>query len=130
MTHLTPEDLDQLLTQPAASHPHLATCEPCRNELAALAGSLNGLRQSLTFVAETTPMRLPQARAPRARAWVLATACLALAVAAVPVFHHPHPAPPAEQQTNQEDEALLEGIHQDLATPIAPPLKPLSLEAQ
>ena len=130
-THLTDEQLDHFLTHPQEEHPHLATCAVCRNQLTTLRAGILNLRSTLIAFADTVPYPTPApATRPRPRtAWIVATASLALGIALLPTLHHPTAIPtPTTATTNQEDEALLQEINQDLSTPIAPSLKPLSIE--
>ncbi len=136
--HLTEDQLDHFLTHPAEDHPHLATCAPCRQQLASLRATFADLRQSLTSLADSLPAHpaivptKPTAGiTARPRVWACAAAVLALGAAMVPALHHPAPrAAVVNPTTQQDDEALLEGINQDLSTPIAPSLKPLAIETQ
>ena len=132
--HLTEDQFDHFLTHPAEDHPHLATCAPCRQQLHTLRATFADLRQSLTSLAESLtshPPVLPAKPSARPRLWACATAALVLGVALVPTIHHPKAqAPVATITTQQDDEALLEGINQDLSTPMAPSLKPLAIQPQ
>lgn len=147
--HLTEEQLYDLL-EPATnaiSHPHLLTCSLCQAELANVQASLHLFRDAATgFAASAAPHRLPIASSVATRffspkIWVtsFATATAVLAIS-ISVLHPVHsgtvtaPAPVAAVAAPQvadppvSDEALLEGIQQDLSTSIPPSLEPLAVQ--
>ena len=145
--HLTEEQMYDLLhpTANTASHPHLLECSQCQAELTALRTSLGLFRDAATgFAASAAPRRLPVAApasttffSPKIWATSFATAT-ALLVLSISVMHPtqtgsataPVVAEVAPQQTTAQvsDEALLEGIQQDLSTSIPPSLEPLDVQ--
>ena len=134
--HLTTEQLYAQLDTPQPDA-HLASCKVCQAELAGLDSAFANLRLATTALAANAPALLhPVALAPRRRllghglAATFATALVALGVA-IPLHHRaPTPAPAANvAEPSLSDDALLEGISQDLSTSSAPSLKPLSIDA-
>lgn len=152
ITHLNDEQMYALLDNapdPAAKA-HLAACVDCQNEMASLSPSLLNFRTAATNLAAAgTPslirrrVAVPEASRFAPRFWVgsLATAGLLLAVS-MSVIHPATPGlPPNGTETAQtvnapipptaieSDEALLDGIQQDLSTSIPPSLEPLAVSA-
>ena len=147
-THLSDEELYSLLDQPQDSRAqmHLAACLPCQHEFEAVREALNGFRQSAGALAEAEFS--PRLRADRqspfkamrrsALAWPLSLAAAALVCgASLSLVHHSsnpgmaaHASPAIPSQVSESDDALLDGISQDLATSVAPSLQPLSVTAE
>mgnify|MGYP001602170515 CR=1 FL=1 len=152
--HLTHEQLcDVLLALPeengssaveaalAGPHDHLRNCMTCSAELEGLRESLAFFRQAASSYAEQTYSR-PFARkasiapSPRYRSHVLywaTAAVLALAVALPLGLHRQHaplPQPAAaaaiSTQAPESDEALLDGIAQDLSASVPAAMQPLA----
>ena len=144
--HLTDEQMYDLL-DPAANtvaQPHLQNCGKCQAEVANLRESLANFRGAVThFAAEETPKFAPAVA--RATSWFVApkvwaasfataTALLAVSIAVLhPVHNNPAKnvadAAPKAVLTNESDDALLDGIQQDLSTSIPPSLEPLAVPA-
>jgi anti-sigma factor RsiW len=145
-THLTDEQMYELLDRNpnAQAQSHLQSCAGCRSEVSSLRASLLDFRAAATsFAAAEVPPLAARTVAPRAHSFRMqiwaasltaATALLALSIAVV----HPVKAPvngvttttstqPAA--TTESDDALLDGIQQDLSTNIPPPLEPLEVPA-
>jgi anti-sigma factor RsiW len=149
--HLTEEQMYDLLdpTANASAQPHLLTCLECQAELTNLRSSLGLFRDAAAgFAASEAPRRLPVASpvatrffSPKIWATSFATATALLAIS-ISVLHPVHsgtvttPAPvttaavaaPPTTAPPVSDEALLEGIQQDLSTSIPPSLEPLAVQ--
>jgi len=145
--HLTEEQMYELLDNAAntSSQPHLLACSECQSELTNLRTSIGLFRDAATgFAASEAPRRLPAASSvatrffsPKIWATSFATATALLAIS-LSVLHPVHTvtvtAPVAAVATPQvtappvSDEALLEGIQQDLSTSIPPSLEPLAVQ--
>jgi ferric-dicitrate binding protein FerR (iron transport regulator) len=146
--HLTDEQIAELLsTYPdqsagAITQQHLLHCPHCQTELASLRASLSNFRIAATNLAAAETPALSQrrivvpSRSFRRNAWAAsfatAAAMLALSVALV------HPNPPVRRDpqvavatpaATVSDDALLDGIQQDLSASIPPSLEPLSVPA-
>ena len=147
--HLTTEQIYELLEQDSpeqAAGTHLHDCAECQREVADLRSTLSGFRDATTSLAASHPLPRPRpASAPRTAFagmsfQVFAASCataLVLIVTSVTVFA-PHRAPAPAQQANtaaaarvasESDDALLNGIAQDLSAPVAPSLAPLQVVA-
>ena len=145
--HLTEEQMYDLL-DPAAdttAQPHLHACTHCQSELTNLRESLDLFRDAATsFAAAAAPRRLlvvePVASrffSPKVWATSLATATALLAIS-LSALHPAHTGPgtapvasvvaPQTTASTVSDEALLEGIQQDLSTSIPPSLEPLAVQ--
>jgi anti-sigma factor RsiW len=146
--HLTDEQMAQLLDHSAGTltQQHLLTCARCQAEVTELRAALTGFRVAATGLAaaETPALRLrPPAAAPaalgfRRYAWAASfatvAAMLALSVSLLQPAHSGGKAvPPAVAAVTNapavSDEALLDGIQQDLSTSIPPSLEPLAVPA-
>jgi anti-sigma factor RsiW len=151
-THLTDEQMYELLDQnPNAplqlqTKSHLSDCAHCRSEVSSLHASLMNFRVAATnLAAAETPSLAARAIAPRkqsmrpriwAAALTAATALLAVTIAVVhPIKTAPKPngtittAAAQPPTATESDEALLDGIQQDLSTSIPPSLEPLAVPA-
>jgi len=149
--HLTDEQMFELLGQPDQATPtlrlHLTTCPDCRAELLTLGDSLANFRAAATGLAAAEISTPNQRRAAATRtnvfrrhAWAASFAS-AVAVLAISVsLLRPTPQPPADHGSTpavttqlvpaaESDDALLDGIQQDLSTSIPPSLEPLSVPA-
>ena len=148
--HLTTEQIYDLLALPGQDKPeqgiatHLHTCAECQQEVATLRSALTGFRVATTGLAATQQLTQPR-RAPVPRNTfagmsfqVFAASCataLVLITTSVTLFapHHPTaPAPTVNSVTAtrvaaESDDALLNGIEQDLSAPVAPSLEPLQV---
>ncbi len=144
--HLTEEQMYDLLDTAAdtTSHHHLLDCAACQSEMTNLRASLDLFRDAATnYSAAKAPSRLPVAPpmavrffSPKiwATSFATATALLAISIS----FLHPlqnginTPAvaatPAIETATSVSDDALLDGIQQDLSTSIPPSLEPLAVQ--
>jgi anti-sigma factor RsiW len=141
--HLTDEQIAELLDQSAGAitQQHLLHCSHCQSELATLRASLANFRVAATNLAAAETPALSQRRivAPsrsfRRNAWAasLATAAamLAISVALIRPNAPVHiDAPNVNTPTvTVSDDALLDGIQQDLSTSIPPSLQPLAVPA-
>ncbi len=146
--HLTDDQMAQLLdeTAGAITQQHLLSCAQCRTEVAELRAALTGFRAAATGLAAAEAPTLhprPAAASPapigfRRYAWAASfatvAAMLALSVSLLGPAHPGGKAVPAvvTAQTNApavSDEALLDGIQQDLSTSIPPSLEPLAVPA-
>jgi predicted anti-sigma-YlaC factor YlaD len=153
--HLSREELGDLLMQKdGAETPHLADCAECRQELLSLRQTLGDFRMATTgLAAAQAPAELTQrvvkpARGSRLRgfAWAGSLATLAATVAlSISLLHSGAPATHGNRGSGQHgdvqvavgaaqpaavsDEALMDGIDQDLATSIPPSLAPLDVPA-
>ena len=145
--HLTEEQMYDLL-DPAADtnpHPHLLACPHCKSELTNLRESLELFRDAATsFAASAAPRRVavPEPVASRffspkvwATSFATATALLVISISMLhPTASGPATAPvatvvaPQTTASTVSDEALLEGIQQDLSTSIPPSLEPLAVQ--
>ena len=145
--HLTDEQMYDLLEPSAnpAAQPHFRSCSRCQAEVASLRESLAIFRDATTDVAAIAAPKLPPAIAltnswsfgPKVWAASFATATAVLAVS-ISVLHPMHRNPvtnttpgsaPQAALTNESDDALLDGIQQDLSTSIPPSLEPLAVPA-
>lgn len=146
--HLTHEQLcDLIIAEPGistsaseAARDHLRACLLCTAELQNLRASLSLFRNATHSYArhqytKPTVNKASIAPSPRFSSHVLywaAAAVVAIAVA-LPIGlhrqHSPTPSPAAavvSPQTTESDEALLEGIAQDLSTDVPSPMRPLA----
>jgi hypothetical protein len=144
--HLTDEQIFALLDEQEHIEPtlqlHLLACPACAAELTTLRGSLANFRiAAINLASEVPPLAPRTAPAPRQRirrrAWAASFAtAAAMAALSIALIHPQHttsgsqarPNAPAVQDV-ESDEALLDGIQQDLSTPIPPSLEPLALPA-
>ena len=153
--HLSHEQLcDVLLVQPAetrspaleAAEDHLRNCLICSSELEALRDSIALFRQTGSLYSERVYARPVMRRAsiapsPGFRSHVLywATAAVIAIAVALPFGLHRHNAPatasvrpaaltaaPASAESAQSDEALLDGIDQDLSAAVPAAMQPLA----
>ena len=148
--HLTHEQLSDLIiaspahlpqTESEAAHDHLRSCLLCAAELQSLRASLSLFRQATHTFAEQQYARPALNKASIAPApgyishalyWAAAAAIAVAAILPASLYRQHSPAPqpsPAvlvSQQTTESDEALLEGIAQDLSTDVPSPMKPLA----
>jgi hypothetical protein len=146
--HLTDEQVFELLDHPdhadAILRLHLADCHDCRTELAGLSNALTDFRAAASsFAAAQMPSPSQRRVIPtvshglrrHAFAASLATAAFLL----VSLGHFERPAPASAHPANHSiqnadagtvsDDALLDGIQQDLSTSIPPSLEPLAVPA-
>src|ERR1700722_9356923 len=130
--HLTDEQIAELLDQSAGAitQQHLLHCTHCQSEVATLRASLANFRVAATNLAAAETPALSQRRVAtpsrtfRRNAWAasLATAAAMLTISVALI--HPnqpvrHDAPNVPTPVaNVSDEALLDGIQQDLSTSI------------
>ncbi len=150
--HLTDEQMFDLLNEPnrtaTALRLHLSTCSACRVELTSLSESLANFRaaatnlagaQAAVFAPRPAAVQRPRTTL-RRNIWAasFATAAAVFAVSVSLVQPRPHvpnaPQTPAAAavptaQPSVSDEALLDGIQQDLSTSIPPSLEPLAVPA-
>jgi hypothetical protein len=122
---------------------HLRSCLQCTAELQNLRSSLSSFRQAATsyagqVYARTSINRASIAPSPRYRSHILywaTAAALAIAVALPLGLHKQHHHPIAPQpavaaavtpQAAESDEALLDGIAQDLSTDVPSSMQPLA----
>ncbi len=143
--HLTEEQIYMLLESPeqateTAAGAHLLACGRCHAEFTAIQTSFADFRVATTGLAaasvrELLPYRTnsqPSARRFGTRGMALSFATAVLAVGATLPFVHPsRTASPAagsavRGESPESDEALLEGITQDLSTSVPPSLEPLA----
>jgi len=144
--HLTDEQIAELLSSypdqsaGAITQQHLLHCPRCQSELATLRASIANFRVAATNLAAAETPALTQRRiaAPahsfRRNAWAasLATAAamLAISVALIRPNAPVHTdAPNVATPAAVSDDALLDGIQQDLSTSIPPSLEPLAVPA-
>jgi hypothetical protein len=150
--HLTTEQLYQLLDDPNhTTGTHLHLCAQCRHEVSALRASLSGFRDATLALAaaqlEARPLAPPRpASRPRfapagmSLQFFAASCATALAVIATSLsllVPHRAPAPnaapagstAAARAASDSDDALLNGIAQDLSAPVPPSLAPLQVAA-
>jgi len=145
--HLTEEQMYDLLDPTADTnlHPHLRACTHCQSELTNLRESLDLFRDAATsFAASAAPRRLPVVEPVASRffspkiwatSFATATALLVISLSVLhPAASGPGKAPiaavaaPQTTASADSDEALLEGIQQDLSTSIPPSLEPLAAQ--
>jgi hypothetical protein len=136
MMHLTSEQMESTLSgQPSEETArHLGDCARCVGELAELREVLGSLRQATAMSAEHHRQYGSTAvtrRVPR-MAWALATAMLFVAVGAPLAVHYrgvtsvvPGNVPMAPDATIS-DEALLDGVQNDLSTSVPASMLPLA----
>jgi hypothetical protein len=153
--HLTHEQLCDLLLASSAHTPesesktveiaenHLRSCLQCTAELQNLRSSLSSFRQAATsyasqIYAQSSINKASIAPSPRYRSHILywaTAAALAIAVALPLSLHRQQNAPIAHQpaatatitpQSTESDEALLDGIAQDLSTDVPSSMQPLA----
>jgi len=134
--HLTSEQMESILSgrSSAETTRHLGECARCEGELASLREVLGDLRMATAASAEhhrrfaTTP---EVRRVPR-MAWALATAMLFVGAVTPLVLHyrdagHVVPGrPPAVANVTISDEALLNGVQNDLSTSVPASMLPLA----
>ncbi len=142
-SHLTEEQIYELLDQPneaGQAQQHLASCQPCAKEFAAVRESLEGFRLAANGLAEE---RFSPVLAVRGGllsgmrqslvAWPMGLAAAGVLLAAsVTMVHRAGPTVPVNTASVtaaplESDEALLDGINQDLSTSVPPSLEPLSV---
>jgi hypothetical protein len=141
--HLTPEQLYELLDQPAAAgeaRMHVAACERCATEFATLRESLDGFKLAATRLAEAKFSPMLQVRGgffsgvrQSMVAWPMGLAAAGVLLAAsVTMVHRAGPGAPVNTASVaaaplESDEALLNSIDQDLSTSVPPSLEPLAM---
>jgi hypothetical protein len=145
--HLTDEQMYDLL-EPASNapaQPHLQSCAECQAELTNLRESLANFRGAATnLAAMSAPRHFPIASritswffGPKVWAASFATATAILAVS-ISVLNPVHGGSGTNTSANsaaqtalatESDDALLDGIQQDLSTSIPPSLEPLAVPA-
>lgn len=139
----TPESESSAFKAVNAAEDHLRSCLQCTAELQNLRTSLSTFRQAATSYADQVYARASINKAsiapsPRYRSHILywaTAAALAIAVALPLSLHRQQNAPIAHQsavaatvtpQTAESDEALLDGIAQDLSTDVPSSMQPLA----
>jgi anti-sigma factor RsiW len=146
--HLTDEQIAEFLSAypdqsaGALTQQHLLQCPHCQSEVAALRASLGNFRTAATNLAAAEMPSLTErpvvapSRSFRRNAWAasLATAAAMLAISAALVHpntpvRHDTPVAVATPFAPVSDDALLDGIQQDLSASIPPSLEPLSVPA-
>jgi hypothetical protein len=136
MMHLTSEQMESTLsgcpTEEGARH--LSGCVQCAGELAALREVFGDLREATAASAEyhrrfvSTPVTR---RTPR-MAWAMAAVVLFVAVATPVAVHHRqaptvvHVGAAANADATISDEALLDGVQNDLSTSVPASMLPLA----
>jgi hypothetical protein len=136
MMHLTSEQMESALSgQPAEETArHLGDCARCVGELAALREVFGNLREATAVSAEHHRRFVSTVRARRVprMAWALATAMLFVAVGAPLAVHHRGVTSvvPGNVTTGPgatiSDEALLDGVQNDLSTSVPASMLPLA----
>jgi predicted anti-sigma-YlaC factor YlaD len=145
--HLTETQLYSLLdhgnSEAGDAAQHLDACSACRTELDALRDALTNFRLTAdSMSSHLAPVR-PPAEPTRARffpmpqtAWAAGlVAAMALCMTSISVLHRPAAPntpvatvlPAAAPAGAPSDDALLEGIDQDLSTSVPPSLAPLDV---
>jgi hypothetical protein len=136
MMHLTSEEMESTLSGRPSEETkrHLGDCAQCAGELAAVREVFGNLRRATAasaeyhrrFVSTVGARRVPRI------AWALATAMLFVA-AVTPVAVHYRKAPVAVQggaatgsDATISDEALLDGVQNDLSTSVPASMLPLA----
>lgn len=131
---------------PAHAHGHFSTCPQCQSELDTLHMALTNFRAAATHLAAegaatgaATHAQPPSswiAPFTSGKLWAASSAAIATALAVSLFFFHPlHTASSASQspqqifatQSSESDEALLDGIQQDLSVSVPPSLSPLAV---
>jgi hypothetical protein len=122
-------------------HDHLHDCLLCASELQTLRASLSLFRQATHSYARQEYARPSLHKASIAPApgylshalyWAAAAAVAVAAILPVTRYRQNSPVPPpsttalVSPQTTESDEALLEGIAQDLSTDVPSPMEPLA----
>ena len=141
--HLTEEQLYELLEQPNVASEatlHLAACERCAGEFAAVRESLNGFRLAATGLAQAKFSPVLQVRGGFLSgmrrgmlAWPMGLAAAGVVLAAsVTMVHRTGPSVPVNTASVaaaplESDEALLDSVDQDLSTSVPPSLEPLAV---
>ena len=155
MHHLTEEQLYRALDCPEFGPvpsgaeflilEHLGRCAQCAKELGSLRTALTGFREATTSFAaarftpclERRERGLLHGMRTSVLAWPLSLlAAGVLCAASVSVMHRPAAQPrveatamPRQAVSPESDESLLEGISNDLSTPVPPSLEPLSVSS-
>ena len=138
--HLTDQQIAELLdnTAGAITQQHLLHCPHCQAELASLRASLSNFRVAATnLAASETPALSPcrivaPTRSFRRNAWAASLATVAAMLALSVALIHPNAPGTKDIPPNVvtpapvSDDALLDGIQQDLSTSIPPSLQPLA----
>jgi hypothetical protein len=135
MRHLTSEQIENTLSGEASPEVsgHLAGCARCASELVSLREVFGNLREATAasaehhrrFVATAGSRRVPR------MAWALATAALFIAAVTPIAVHHRSTtrvgvgATPGPDATIS-DEALLDGVQNDLSSSVPTSLQPLA----
>jgi hypothetical protein len=151
--------LDQPGSADATVRQHLLACAHCTAEVTGLGATLTSFRAAATGLAFAQPLRLARtapAQGVRRHAWAASFAMASVALAVTLV--HPlrlsrgrdaspiaemaqppvlgpaldparSPAPGPAQPVAESDEALLNGIQQDLSTSVPPSLEPLEVSS-
>jgi hypothetical protein len=141
--HLTEEELYELLVQPdvaGGAKLHLAGCERCASEFAVIRESLDGFQVAARGLAEAKFSPILQVRGgflsgirQSMMAWPMGLAAAGVLLAAsVTMVHRAGPSAVVNTASVQaapleSDDALLDGINQDLSTSVPPSLEPLSV---
>ena len=145
-THVTDEQMYELLQPNASELPHLQICPECQAEVSILRQSVANFRSAATGFAAVEALKHPPLAArgsswffgPKVWAASFATAAAVLAVS-ISMLHPVHNSTgtqpsrsgsaPQAALTTESDDALLEGIQRDLSTSIPPSLEPLAVPA-
>ena len=143
MTHLSEEQFYEVVdTQVSgAAAAHVAGCAECRAEVEAVRGSVQSLRGAATGLArrEFRPLLAVKPTGyfgAMRMGWALAlTAAGVVCAASVTMVHRPAVRTPVQVQAVSQtapattDDALLDGIDQDLSTSVPPSLAPLDVSS-
>lgn len=136
MKHLTSEQMESTLSGRPSEETtrHLGDCAQCAGELTALREVFGDLRKATAASAEHHRRFVSTAgarRVPR-MAWALVTAMLFVAVGAPLAIHHRGATPPVTDKVSTgadatiSDEALLDGVQNDLSTSVPASMLPLA----
>ena len=136
MKHLTSEQMESTLSGRPSEEAtrHLGDCAQCAEEVTALREVFGNLRQATAASAEYHRRFVSTAgarRVPR-MAWALATAMLFIAVGAPLAVHHRNVTPVVPENVSEHadvtisDEALLNGVQDDLSTSVPASMLPLA----
>ncbi len=142
-SHLSSEEFDGVLSgqSSAEAAQHLQSCERCAQELGSLRGVFGDFQRAATASAEHHRYLVP---APSARrvprmGWAFAMAALCVGIAAPVALRHHSDAPAvnvaqggavAVAPVEISDDALLNGVQDDLSVSVPEPLTALSGSAQ
>ncbi len=137
--HLSEDQMYELLDQKSEAgdaRVHLAACERCASEFAAVRESLEGFRVAATGLAEAKFFPILQVRRHAfsgMMAWPMGLAAAGVLVAASAMMvHHAGPTVPVhtasvQNAPRESDETLLDSVNQDLSASVPPSLEPLAV---